>query len=327
MIVMRIATDEVQGRCHTIARMRKIRLLALLIAAFAFTAAAQVSEGDQHWNARAEGHVGGRAKAAQIDAAIGAYQKAVAQDPNNLEARWKLLRAMRFKGAYVASTVDEKKNVYAGAKTAGENAMAIVNRALASKGVKPSTAVSWIVTHVAAKLLQHGEIDLAHYRGDALTDPQTHRLAPRVMMLSDGTARVEVVVYDEIMDRHRNLVREDAVVLVEAKVRSYRRGGEVGETNLVMRIVAEKIHDLASVRARFGRNLRLSMNGAADAKKLKKVLEPYRNGSLRVSIAYTNGIATAEFDLGEDWKIRPDDSLISELGKWLEPKNVQIVYQ
>jgi len=148
-----------------------------------------------------------------------------------------------------------------------------------------------------------------------------------VMMLSDGTARVEVVVYDEIMDRHRNLVREDAVVLVEAKVRSYRRGGEDGETNLVMRIVAEKIHDLASVRARFGRTLRLSMNGAADAKKLKKVLEPYRHGSLRVSIAYTNGNATAEFDLGEDWKIRPDDNLISELGKWLEPKNVQIIYQ
>jgi DNA polymerase-3 subunit alpha len=94
-----------------------------------------------------------------------------------------------------------------------------------------------------------------------------------------------------------------------------------------MRIAAEKIHDLASVRARFGRSLRLSMNGAADAKKLKKVLEPYRNGTLHVSIAYTNGNATAEFELGEDWKIRPDDTLISELGKWLEPKNVQVVYQ
>ncbi len=41
-----------------------------------------------------------------------------------------------------------------------------------------------------------------------------------VMMLSDGTARVEVVVYDEVLDRHRNLVRTTALVLVEAKVRS-----------------------------------------------------------------------------------------------------------
>ena len=147
-----------------------------------------------------------------------------------------------------------------------------------------------------------------------------------VMMVSDGTARVEVVVYDEVLDRHRSLVREDVVVLIEAKVRSFRRGGEDGEENVVMRIAAEKIHDLAGVRARFGRNLKLSMNGAADAKILKKVLEPYRNGPLRVSIAYTNGNAEAEFDLGDDWKIRPDDNLMSELGKWLEPKNVQVVY-
>ena len=147
-----------------------------------------------------------------------------------------------------------------------------------------------------------------------------------VMMISDTSARVEVVVYDEVLDRHRNLVREDAVVLVEAKVRSFRRGGEDGEENLVMRIVAEKIHDLAGVRARFGRSLKLSMNGAADAGRLKRILEPYRNGSLPVCVVYTNGAAEAEFDLGENWKIRPEDTLLVELGKWLEPKNVQVVY-
>lgn len=115
-------------------------LFATVIGLFAFTAAAQISEGDQHWNARAEGHVGGRAKAAQIDAAIAAYQKAVSHDPNNLEARWKLLRAMRFKGAYVAQTVDEKKNVYGSAKSAGESALALVNRLLGAKGVKSNAA-------------------------------------------------------------------------------------------------------------------------------------------------------------------------------------------
>jgi len=123
-------------------------LLATVVAAFAFTATAQISEGDQHWNARAEGHVGGRAKAAQIDAAIAAYQKAAAQEPNNLEARWKLLRAIRFKGAYAASTNDEKKNVYANAKTAGEGAIAIVNRALAAKNVKPNASEKQIADAV-----------------------------------------------------------------------------------------------------------------------------------------------------------------------------------
>jgi tetratricopeptide (TPR) repeat protein len=116
--------------------MRKIVLVASVIAAFAINVAAQIGDGDQHWNARAEGHAGGRAKAAKIDAAIAAYQKAVTAEPNNLEARWKLLRAIRFKGAYVASTNDEKKAIYTTAKTSGEAAIALVNRGLATKGVK-----------------------------------------------------------------------------------------------------------------------------------------------------------------------------------------------
>jgi tetratricopeptide (TPR) repeat protein len=116
--------------------MRKTLLLASVIMAIAVAAPAQLSEGDQHWNARADGHQGGRAKAAQIDAAITAYQKAAAKEPNNLEARWKLLRAIRFKGAYVASTSDEKKRTYAAGKTEGDAAIAIVNRELSAKGIK-----------------------------------------------------------------------------------------------------------------------------------------------------------------------------------------------
>jgi tetratricopeptide (TPR) repeat protein len=114
--------------------MRKISIaLSLLMAASA--ALAQVAEGDQHYAARAEGHAGGRAKAAQIDAAIAAYQRAVTANPNDLEARWKLLRAYRFRGAYVAATNEEKKAVYGEAKKAGEGALALLDRDLRAKGI------------------------------------------------------------------------------------------------------------------------------------------------------------------------------------------------
>jgi tetratricopeptide (TPR) repeat protein len=115
-------------------------IVAIAVAGFSLPSFAQVSEGDQHWNARAEGHQGGRAKAVQIDAAIAAYRNAIAQEPNNLGARGKLLRAVRFKGAYVASTNDEKKVTYEIAKNDGNAAMAVVNRQLAAKGVKADAA-------------------------------------------------------------------------------------------------------------------------------------------------------------------------------------------
>jgi tetratricopeptide (TPR) repeat protein len=114
--------------------MRNI-LIALAMSMTASAAFAQVAEGDQHYAARAEGHVGGRAKAAHIDAAIAAYQRAAAANPKDLEARWKLLRAYRFKGAYVAASNDEKKNVYAAAKKAGEGALALVDGLLKAKGI------------------------------------------------------------------------------------------------------------------------------------------------------------------------------------------------
>ena len=120
--------------CHKIARMRNI-LIALALSMTASATLAQLAEGDQHYAARAEGHVGGRAKPAHIDAAIAAYQRAVAANPKDLEAHWKLLRAYRFKGAYVAASNDEKKNLYAAAKKAGEVALALLDSNLKAKGV------------------------------------------------------------------------------------------------------------------------------------------------------------------------------------------------
>src|SRR5579872_5836423 len=99
-------------------------------------ASAQIADGDQHWAQRAEGHQSGHAQPAQIEAAIAAYRRVVAASPNDLEARWKLMRAIRFKGAYVATTNDEKKQVYGEAKTAGEEALALVNRQLEAKGLR-----------------------------------------------------------------------------------------------------------------------------------------------------------------------------------------------
>ncbi|KAK6221983.1 hypothetical protein LQW54_001203 [Pestalotiopsis sp. IQ-011] len=42
------------------------------------------------------------------------------------------------------------------------------------------------MSYVAAKVLLNGTIDLAHYRGNELTDAATHDLAKRVRMVSDG---------------------------------------------------------------------------------------------------------------------------------------------
>ena len=106
------------------------RSFAFVFLLFASTLSAQIPEGDRAWANRAAGSQNGHAMAEPVNAAIAAYQRAAVAEPNNLEARFKLLRAYRFKGAYVATTNEEKKAVYGEAKKAGADAIKVVDRAL-----------------------------------------------------------------------------------------------------------------------------------------------------------------------------------------------------
>jgi DNA polymerase-3 subunit alpha len=153
-----------------------------------------------------------------------------------------------------------------------------------------------------------------------------------ILNLSDGTATQEVTVYNEVFDQYRELAKEDAVIVVEAKVRSVRRSvGEEGEA-VFTRINAERIYDLAGARSRFARAVRLSLNGqassagAAASAKLKALLEPYRNGPCSVEVRYRNGGASVEMQLGDNWRVSLDDALIRSLNEWLRPENVEVVY-
>jgi len=150
--------------------------------------------------------------------------------------------------------------------------------------------------------------------------------------LSDGTAVQEVTIYNEVFDQYRDLVKEDAVIVIEAKVRLVRRSsGDEGETTF-MRIIADRVYDLAAARSRFAREMRLVMNGeasreaAAATAKLKELLAPYRNGPCPVAIAYQNGTASVQMRLGDGWKVSLDDRLLESLRQWLKAENVEVLY-
>ena len=71
-----------------------------------------IARGDAAYLGRAEGGRDGRAAPEPIGEAIRAYQEAVATDPRDLEARWKLLRALHFEGDFVADDPDARRRVF-----------------------------------------------------------------------------------------------------------------------------------------------------------------------------------------------------------------------
>jgi DNA polymerase-3 subunit alpha len=150
----------------------------------------------------------------------------------------------------------------------------------------------------------------------------TRRGRMMVVTLDDATAQVEITVFNELFEKERDKIKEDALLVVAGKVQRDEFSGG-------LRVGADEVLDLEALRARFAARLRISMNGQADAKRLQQLLAPYRasgGGACQVVVAYRNATAGCDVALGEAWRVRPDSRLLAELGAWLAPENVQLVY-
>src|SRR4029453_18942497 len=146
----------------------------------------------------------------------------------------------------------------------------------------------------------------------AARSQNTRRGRMGVVVLDDGTAQLELMVFSELYDRKRALLKEDQLLFVTGKVR-------FDEFNQRLTISADDLMDLTESRAAAAARLRIELDGAGDAAQLREALSAYRvtNGmgsvGCRVVVSYRNGSGMAEVALPEDWRVRPDDRLIADL--------------
>jgi DNA polymerase-3 subunit alpha len=167
----------------------------------------------------------------------------------------------------------------------------------------------------------------------------TRRGRMGVIVLDDGSARIEVVAYSELFESARNWVKEDQLLLVEAKVSNRIGDDESGE----LRISAERLYDFDTARSRYAKNIKLYCNGSSSGARLKEILAPYlRNSSTRravpgghgnaieqycpVWVVYRNRHALCELELGEAWRVSLEESLIQSLEAHFNAGNVEIMY-
>jgi len=144
-------------------------------------------------------------------------------------------------------------------------------------------------------------------------------------VLDDGTAQVEISIFNELFEQHRSKLREDQLLVVHGKVTNDEYSGGT-------RIVAENLFDLQLAREANARALRITLNGNADAERLKQMLNPFRaepeNGmpGTPVEIRYSRGDARCVVRLDESWRVRLSETLIQQLGKWVQPDGVELAY-
>ena len=145
---------------------------------------------------------------------------------------------------------------------------------------------------------------------------QTRRGRMSIITLDDSSAKIEVVVFNEIWESHRHLVKEDQLLFVQGRVAEDQFSGG-------LRVTAEQLFDLSKARDEYARELKLSFNGQADAARLARMIKPHMPGSCAVRIVYRNRDALCEMEIGS---AKLSDALLASLTQWLSADNVQVRY-
>jgi DNA polymerase-3 subunit alpha len=140
---------------------------------------------------------------------------------------------------------------------------------------------------------------------------------------------MEATADEALLNANRNLLKDDELVIVMASIRPDRRSGG-------FRLVVQQVWDLATARCRFGKYLRVAVNGRApDVHRLVRDFPPQRVQSeqgellrgLPVRLALRRDQAMAELQLGDEAKFFPSDAALASWMAQADAGQAQIVYE
>jgi len=141
--------------------------------------------------------------------------------------------------------------------------------------------------------------------------------------LDDRTGRLELAVFSELYERHRDLLAKDTLMIVEGQV-------SMDEYSGGFKMSAERIYNIDQARGTFASRLEIDMDATLASssfmQELKQILRPATPGSCPVCVRYDAGPACAEIMLGPEWKVIPGGALLDRLGGLAGEGRVRLIY-
>jgi DNA polymerase-3 subunit alpha len=147
--------------------------------------------------------------------------------------------------------------------------------------------------------------------------------------LDDKSAVIEATADENVINAHRNLLKDDELVIVQARLQPDRFSGG-------FRLSVQQAWDLATARCRFGKFLRVAVNGKApDVQRLVREFPARREQTeqgelvrgLPVRLALRRERAVAELQLGEEARFYPTDAALASWMAQADAGQAQIVYE
>ncbi|HEX6362360.1 MAG TPA: DNA polymerase III subunit alpha, partial [Albitalea sp.] len=149
-----------------------------------------------------------------------------------------------------------------------------------------------------------------------------------IFRLDDKTEAIEAVASEDLINAHRDLLKDDELVIVQGKVQPDRFSGG-------LRLNVQQVWDLSAARCRFGKYLRVEVNGSIPP--VAEVLRDFptrriatEHGELTqgltVRLVLQREAARGELDLGEEGRFFPTDAAIA---RWRDGSHgrARVVYE
>jgi DNA polymerase III subunit alpha len=131
-----------------------------------------------------------------------------------------------------------------------------------------------------------------------------------ILTLDDQSARVEVTLFSDMYASVESSLVLDTVIAVEGTVQYDDYSGG-------LRVRAEQLMPLLELRSIKFNRLRVDLpqeqRGEQFISSLRECLQDYRGGACSVRVKLCQEGFEGEFELGEDWKVEPNDDLLHEL--------------
>ena len=154
-----------------------------------------------------------------------------------------------------------------------------------------------------------------------------------IFKLDDKSEPIEAVANEELLNANRDLLKDDELIIVQGKVQPDRFSGG-------LRLTVAQVWDLASARCRFGKYLRVAVNGSVPP--VAEVLRDFpsrrvetEQGDLtqgltvRLQLHRTKADASAsgELDLGDSARFYPTDAALERWRAGAHQGEAVVVYE
>jgi DNA polymerase-3 subunit alpha len=150
-----------------------------------------------------------------------------------------------------------------------------------------------------------------------------------IFKLDDKTETIEAVANEELLVANRELLKDDELVIVQGKVQPDRFSGG-------LRLNVTQVWDLAAARCRFGKYLRVEVNGSVPP--VAEVLRDFPSRSkatehgelpqgLTVRLQLQREAASGELDLGDAARFYPTDAALERWRAAAHHGHAVVVYE